>query len=101
MKIKNLCRTAFVVTVLLVMSGCGDGGGGGGISSSDYNRVEQENQSLKFQNDKLKKDLEDYKNKAGNLFISTWLAGFSAVALFCVGFACGVKVKKSILANEK
>jgi hypothetical protein len=99
LKFFHLVLMGIFLSVLLGLTGCGDGGGG--YSSSDYHRLESENRSLQDKNSQLQKELDDCRNRNGYLFVSTWVAGFSCVALFCVGLACGWKIKKLVLANEK
>lgn len=94
-KLFHLVLLSIFSAVLLSVSGCGSGGGSD--NSAYVSRLESENKSLHSENERLKKQVQ----KDGYLLIATWLAGFSCVALFSVGLACGMKIKKSVLANEK
>jgi len=89
------------VAILLTVCGCGDGGGN---NSAYIKQLQSENASLHSENDRLKNENEDLQNQIkenGYFRVATWIAIPSCFALFCIGLACGMKIKKFVLTNEK
>lgn len=95
LKAGNAVRLFIVATSLsaTLLTGCG-GGGGGGDSSDAGAIIEQQQRRITD----LETKLADVQQKNGRLSIATWVVISSAVVLFAIGVAVGVKVKREIIS---
>jgi len=90
--ISHVSLLGILFAMLLSLNGCDDGGGSNSAYISD---LQSENESLRSENDQLTREV----HKDGYFVIATWIAVPSCFALFCAGFACGMKIKKSVLGR--
>ena len=86
----------------VLLSGCPWGGGGSDGSTDAQNALLlHENFELTRENSALRTEITKVKSREGYLVMSVGMSIFSAAILLCVGLACGMRIKKAVLAHEE
>jgi len=105
---KTTCRAGLVALGCAFLTSCpGEQKSPDAILTAENSRLIAENSRLIAENTGLNKKNEDLhgengrlKTRQGYLVLSTGVAGTTAVALFCVGLAVGIRIRRGISQNE-
>lgn len=96
----TLIRSLIFAACMAILPLAGCGGGDHQNPNSEIARLQKETKDLQTRIEKLQTDNGDLKHREGYFVMSIWLAVLTAFVLLCVGLACGIKIKKSILLHE-
>ena len=106
---KSLFRIALLLLTCALLTGCPDGKPPSPDATlvaenrrliADNERLTSESATIRKRNDELQTDNGNLKSRQGYLVLSTGVAIAAAIALFCVGLAVGMRIRRQHTQDE-